>query len=37
MRSELDKGSAQFDYFSRNYEKFEDDFYEVADLSLIHI
>ncbi|WP_311553379.1 DUF5960 family protein [Propionimicrobium lymphophilum] len=34
MRSELDKGSAQFDYFSRNYEKFEDDFYEVADTTV---
>ena len=30
MRSEFEKNSAQFDYFSKNYEAFENDFYEVA-------
>lgn len=30
----LEKNSIQFDYFSSNYKKFEDDFYKFADFNI---
>lgn len=32
--NELEKNSVQFDYFSRNYAKFEEDFYKFANINI---
>ena len=32
--NKLEKNSVQFDYFSSNYQKFEEDFYEFANLNI---
>ena len=32
--NKLEKNSAQFDYFSSNYQKFEEDFYAFANLNI---
>lgn len=34
MRSEIEKNSIQFGYFSRNFQKFEEDFYEYANVNI---
>lgn len=31
---ELEKNSLQFDYFSNNYKRFEEDFYRFSDISV---
>lgn len=32
--NKLEKNSVQFDYFSSNYQKFEEDFYAFANLNI---
>lgn len=32
--NELQKNSIQFDYFSKNYKNFEEDFYKFADINI---
>jgi len=32
--NDLEKNSVQFDYFSSNYQKFEEDFYKFANINI---